>query len=242
MKNYLVKSLFRVASPDWHVMNRGHETNMHANYEAMHNISLESHCRHLQGNWEYIFVNGDCEDINQAFEKTFWTIHQLWHQGPCNILYTDPDTVVTKAIDPWSEFGDFRMFNYTDPKQYRGTNQWSLQFDHFFNAGVRYFGHAMTEQTWKIGADMAQQWNHASYDTEQLILNQMLWSQPLTLQQALAPQWAYQAQWLPARPVALQDAWNGISIHDSAIVHVHGSRNSATKLQLMQELSQQGTI
>lgn len=237
MKNYLVKTLFEVQDSNWEVMDRTHETNLYQNYLEMHQISIGSFKKHLLGDWELRFLGGRVENIHQAFEKTFWFIHDIWHEGPCNILYTDPDTVAIKNINPWNHISGFRMFNFTDPKSYTGNNRYGRKFSCFFNAGVRYFAHDMSQSIWDLGKDMARDWDHSTYDTEQIILNSMLWDQGLRLDQCLRPEIAYQAQWLPQVPVWAQDTWNGISLDRAAIVHVHGSRDSAIKLHLMKDLS-----
>lgn len=238
MKNYLVKSLFKVNSANWHVMDRSHEVGMHENYLAMHEISLQSHYKYLAWPWELVFIDGTVDDINQAFVKTFNAIYDLWRSEPCNILYTDPDTVVINPVNPWDEFREFRMFNYTDPKSFNSASVYNKTFINFFNAGVRYFPATMSEETWQIGLDMIKQWDYNDYNTEQIILNTMLWSQGIKLKDALRPDMAYQAQWLPNRAtVEVQDVWNGFKLSDSKIVHVHGSRDSTIKLQLMQALT-----
>lgn len=236
MKNYLVKSLFRVESANWHVMDRSHEVNMHENYQAMHKLSLDSCIRNLAWPWELVFIDGAVEDINQAFVRTFNEIYDLWHSEPCNILYTDPDTVVINLFDPWSEFKNFQMFNYTDPKSFTSPNGYGKSYPHFFNAGVRYFPATMREQTWQIGLDMIKDWDYNDYNTEQIVLNEMMWSQGVNLNNVLRPDVAYQAQWLPRVSVEVQDNWNGCHLTDSKIVHVHGSRDSSVKLNLMKEL------
>ena len=236
MKNYLVKSLFQIRDPDWRIKNRSHEPDLYANYVSMHQVSLGSHKRHLQGEWELKFVGGRFDNINQAFERTFWAIHDLWHSEPCNILYTDPDTVMIRDLDIWDEFDKFMMFNHTDPKSFDKPNPWNCRFPNFFNAGVRYFPATMEENIWKIGRDMAQDWRVDTYDTEQTILNAMLWSQDITVAQALRPDIAYQAHWLPMHPQDKQDQWNGITMDQAAIIHVHGSRDSQIKLDFMKSL------
>lgn len=236
MKNYLVKSLFQVKSSNWHVMDRSHEVNMHKNYQAMHQISLESCVKNLTQPWELVFIEGTVDDINQAFVRTFNEIYDLWHSEPCNILYTDPDTVVINRFDPWQEFGRFQMFNYTDPKSFTAPNGYGKSFAHFFNAGVRYFPSTMSEETWRIGLDMIANWDYNDYNTEQIVLNEMMWSQGVALDDVLRPDVAYQAQWLPRVSVEVQDNWNGCSLLNSKIIHVHGSRDSAVKLNLMKEL------
>lgn len=236
MKNYLVKTLFEVRSTDWEVVDRSHETGLYENYLAMHQLSVGSFKQHLKGDWELKFQGGRVDTIHEAFERTFWFIHDLWHQEPCNILYTDPDTVAIKDLNVWGHISGFRMFNFTDPRSYAGENSYQRTFPWFFNAGVRYFSHDMSREIWKQGADMARNWDHSTYDTEQIILNSMLWDQGLRLDQCLRPDIAYQAQWLPDRPVWAQDLWNGSNLERAAIIHVHGSRNSGSKLHLMQNL------
>lgn len=236
MKNYLVKSLFQVESTNWHVMDRSHEVNMHKNYQAMHQLSLESCVENLARPWELVFIEGTVDDISQAFEHTFNEIYDLWHMEPCNILYTDPDTVVINRFDPWSEFEYYQMFNYTDPKSFTAPNVYGKSYLHFFNAGVRYFPATMSEETWQIGLDMIQDWDYNDYNTEQIVLNEMMWSQGITLEDVLRPDIAYQAQWLPRVCLEVQDTWNGCSLLNSKIIHVHGSRDSAVKLNLMKEL------
>jgi len=236
VKNYLVKSLYRVRDPNWMVHDRSHETDLYDRYLDMHRISVGSFTRHLKGEWEMKFFSGTVNSISEAFEQTFWNIHKLWHSEPCNILYTDPDTVARADLDIWA-LGQFRMFNFTDPRSFRKPNPYQQEFDWFFNAGVRYFPQAMDPQVWKVGTDLAAQWDHSTYDTEQIILNAMLWSQGLRLDQALMPRVAYQAMNLDRAPVWWHDVWNGCSMSQAAIVHVHGSRNAQQRLRFMQQLA-----
>jgi hypothetical protein len=238
MKNILVKSLFEVRDSNWFFRDRSDELDLHSHYVEMHQLSTGSFKRHLKGEWEFKFVSGTVDQINHAFIKTFHDIYELWRQGNTNILYTDPDTVAMQDIDPWQISDQFMMFNHTDPKSFSTPNKYNRQFDHFFNAGVRYFPATMSQRTWDIGLEMAKDWDTSTYDTEQIILNSMLWDQGITLQDALRPQWAYQAQGLPDRfPLWYQDLWNGISINQASIIHVHGSRGADRKLEFMKQLA-----
>jgi hypothetical protein len=236
MKNYLFKSLFKINNPNWQVLDRSHEHNMFENYQHMHNLSTQSAKKFLQGDWQLVFVDGEFDHINQAFEHTFWQIKQLWDQEPCNILYTDPDTVFIRPLNIWDQFDQFMMFNYTDPREFRAANSYNKSFDHFFNAGVRYFPSTMSTEIWRTGADMAQSWDHSTYDTEQIILNTMLWSQNISLEQALHPEIAYQAFSLN-QPYS--DAWNRITVNQAYIMHFHSSRGSGNQLEIMKNICQQ---
>ena len=238
MKNYLVKSLFRVQDTNWHFRDRADEANLYEKYVEMHQISVGSFSRHLKGDWELRFVQGSVNNINDAFKRTFLAIHDLWKQGDTNIFYTDPDTVAIRDIDPWNLSNHFMMFNFTDPKRFDAPNHYGRQFDYFFNAGVRLFPAGMNPAIWNNAMTMLANWQEDTYDTEQIILNSMLWDQGVSLDQVLRPEWAYQAQWLPDRAALWQqDTWNGIDINRAAIIHTHSSRGIDVKLAFMKQLA-----
>jgi len=236
MKNYLVKSLFEVQDTDWKVLDRSHESNLFDTYLAMHEVSTATYQKFLQGNWELKFITGSVGQINEAFEKTFWAIHDLWHTEPCNILYTDPDTIALKPVNFWDQYQHFLMFNHTDPKQFNRQNPYNRTYPHFFNAGVRYFPANMDPSIWKLGADMARTWDYATYDTEQIILNAMLWDQGIGLEQALDPTMAWQ---LFHPDLNFGQQWNGCSIYDAKILHLHSSRGAEGRLNFMKDAAGQ---
>jgi len=236
MKNYLVKSLFQVQDTDWKVLDRSHESNLFDTYMAMHEVSAESYRAFLEGNWELKFITGEVSQINQAFERTFWAIHDLWHSEPCNILYTDPDTIAVKHIDMFGRYPKFMMFNHTDPKQFNGSNPYNRSYEHFFNAGVRYFPASMDKKIWQLGTEMAQTWDYNTYDTEQVILNAMLWDQGITVNEALDPTVAWQ---LFHPDLTFGQQWNGCSIYDARILHLHSSRGADNRLAFMRQTAQQ---
>lgn len=242
MKNLLIKSLFEVQDTNWHFQDRSGETDLYQKYVNMHRVSVASYSRHLTGTWELKFIGGKVNNINQAFKKTFFEIYNIWRQGSVNILYTDPDTVAMKKFEPWGLGNHFMMFNFTDPRMFDSANTYNKTFEHFFNAGVRYFPAGMSQHTWDLGLAMAMDWDESTYDTEQVILNTMLWSQGVQLHQVLKPELAYQAHWLPDQAtLPEQDRWNGIDINHAAIVHTHSSRNINSKLQLMKHLTKETT-
>jgi hypothetical protein len=240
MKNYLVKSVYQVTDSDWKILDRSHEGNLFEKYITMHQLSVGSYTKFLQGDWELKFFTGKVNNINQAFESTFWAIHNLWHSEPCNILYTDPDTMAIAQVDPWNQYQNFMMFNYTDPKQLISPNVYNKSYQHFFNAGVRYFPASMNPETWKIGIAIAEKWDYSTYDTEQIILNEMLWNQGLDVDAVLDPAMAWQAF---MADVAFGEPWNNLPINQSKILHFHGSRGSDSRVELMKSIAKQiGTV
>ena len=239
MKNYLVKTLFEVRDPKWSKdINRSHENAVFEKYQQMHELSVISAEACLEGDWELVFYGGQTENIHQALKDTFYKIYDLWSSEPCNILYTDPDTLMVAPTSIFGEYDKFMMYNVTDPKSFNEPNQYGKSYSHFMNAGVRYFPASMSKYIWDIGLKMAETWDLTDWNTEQIILNEMLWSQGLTPEQAIDPTVAYQAFMLPGGET-WADQWNGCKFEDSKIVHWHGSRNAEIKLEIMNSVAKQ---
>ena len=237
MKNYLVKTLFEVTDTKWSKdIDRSREENIFESYQAMHNISVKSHEACLEGDWELVFYGGETDNIHQALKETFYKIYELWSKEPCNILYTDPDTLMVAPTKIFGEFKEFRMFNVTDPKSFSEPNQYDKSYFKFLNAGVRYFPATMSQEIWDIGLKMAETWNLADWNTEQIILNEMAWSQNVT--DMIQPKLAYQAFMIPGGE-AWADEWNGCKFEDANIIHWHSSRHAKTKLHMMETVAKQ---
>lgn len=240
MKNILVKSLFKINSANWNVKDRSKEKNLYEKYLESHELSLKSFEKFLPGEWEYEFISGEYDTIHQALHHTFYAIRDLWvKHAPCNILYTDPDTLAINPINVWGQYDKFMMFGFSDPKSFYRPNVYGLVFPNFFNAGVRYFPASMSAVTWQDGLKLADNWKFDNYDTEQIILNRMLWGQGITVDEALNPRLAYQAHWLPTNDVWRANIWNGININEAQIIHLHASRDIEYKLEYMKELYSQ---
>lgn len=241
MKNFLIKSLYEIQSADWDVRDRSKETDLYNKYVECHQISLGTFKERLMGDWTYEFIGGKFETIHLALRHTFYEIYRIWKEhSPCNIIYTDPDTIARAPVEIWNRYDKFMMFNYSEPKYFHVKNKYHAYFPHFFNAGVRYFPASMSEDTWKIGLDMAATWDLDDYNTEQIILNRMMWSQGLHVSDALVPSVVYQAHWLPGLDYWRQDLWNGIHINNASIIHVHSSRDIDRKLAWMKFLANIG--
>jgi hypothetical protein len=91
----------------------------------------------------------------------------------------------------------------------------------------------MKEEIWELGVGMAKQWDHSTYDTEQIILNAMLWDQGLDVKDVLDPTAAW--QWFAE--TRLCESWNQCSINDAKVLHLHSSRGAKNRLEAMQQLS-----
>jgi hypothetical protein len=232
MKNLLVRSLYRIKSPQW-FKDRSDEGDIYEHYTKMHDISLQTFQKHLGGDWEFVFFNKEVDNIQQVFRDHFFEIYDLWKSG-CNILYCGPDNYMQKPTEFFGKYeGEFRMFNYTDPKQFQ-------HFDHFLNADVRYYSADMPETAWTNALTAAKAWNFDEWNTEQIILNDMLWNQGLKPEHVIQPHLAYQGHALdPKRwreSVEYSNRWNGVDIESAHILHLHGSRNAPQKLNIMESL------
>ena len=220
---------------------RSSEGDLYDWYMKMHDISLRSFEKHLQGDWEFIFFNKEVENIQEVFKDHFFEIYDIWKQGDTNILYCGPDNIMMKPTEFFGKYDDFMMFNYTDPKSSVEPNHYNVQHQHFFNADVRYYPSTMSQDIWDMGLEMAENWDFNSWNTEQFILNKMLWDQPnRSLLNTIDPTIAYQGhqlfieEWEQRK--AYSNDWNGCDIKDAKIIHLHGSRNAPRKFSLMEQL------
>jgi hypothetical protein len=220
---------------------RSSEGDLYDWYMKMHDISLRSFKKHLQGDWEFVFFNKEVENIQEVFKDHFFEIYDIWKQGDTNILYCGPDNIMMKPTKFFGEYDEFRMFNYTDPKSSIEPNHYDVQHEHFFNADVRYYPSTMSQDIWDMGLEMAENWDFNSWNTEQFILNKMLWDQEgRTIENTLDPTVAYQGHQLFIEDweqrKSYSNDWNGCDIKDAQIIHLHGSRNAPRKFSLMKQL------
>jgi hypothetical protein len=233
MKNYLVRSLHKIKSPEW-FKDRSDEGDIYSKYMEMHEITLKSLKHFVQGDWELVFYNEETDNIRDTFRKNFFEIYNLWRSEPCNILYCGIDVQAIAPVDFFGQFKEFRMFNYTDPREFQDCPV-------FFNADVRYYPAEMSQEIWDFGLEMANNWDMEEWNTEQVILNKMMWKQGLTLEQGHMPYMAYQAPWLPGpqENKDYTDKWNGCRLEESRVIHWHGSRNADAKLQIIKHINDQ---
>jgi len=222
---------------------RSSEGDLYDWYMKMHDISLRTFEKHLQGDWEFVFFNKEVENIQEVFKDHFFEIYDIWKQGDCNILYCGPDNIMMKPTEFFGKYDDFMMFNYTDPKSSEEPNHYNIQHQHFFNADVRYYPSTMSQDIWDMGLEMAENWDFDSWNTEQFILNKMLWDQEgRTIENTLDPTVAYQGHQLFLdnweQRKAYSNEWNTCDLKQAHIIHLHGSRNAPRKFALMEKLEQ----
>jgi hypothetical protein len=198
-----------------------------AAYDTMFKVSRGSARKFLAGDWEEIVFTDPAETRVHMFQQNWQRIWDLWHNEPCNILYLDSDAMFIKPTEMFGRWDQYRLFNWTDPKS-------NSQFANYYNAGVRYYPSTMTQQVWAIGDDMAKNWNLDIWDQEQLIFNAMFWSQDVADPHHPELNWQGMRMIVPdPRMQAAHEEWNGCTVDQAHIVHVHGSRNAQQTAQLM---------
>ena len=215
-------------------------------YNAMSEIVIHSAETFIQEDFETVIFKDDVDSYQQIFHNNFQHVYDEWNKdGPNNILFLDCDTLVINPVEVFGKFEHFQMFNYTDPKTLSGddvNNKYGLKHEHYFNAGCRYYPDSMSEDVWDLGWKYANDWDYNIWGTEQIIFNEMMYSQNPDVNAWLRPEMNFQAMNVPFNNIddnRLHDYltdWNGISMNEANICHLHGTRGAGNTLLLQWEL------
>ena len=208
-------------------------------YSSMCEILCESADRHIAGDWDFEIIENEVENYQEIFDTNFGEVYDMWDSGKNNILFLDLDTFVIGNVDVFDKLEHFQMFNYTDPKTLGGkdaSNKYGLQHEHYLNAGVRYYPKTMSQDVWDLGWKYAKDWDYNIWGTEQIIFNEMMYSQDKNHTRWLTPEMNYQM--MNAVPELLDNpnyitqlnAWNNTQLNKSKIVHLHGTRGAEQTL------------
>ena len=208
-------------------------------YSSMCEILSESADKFIPGDWDFEIIENEVDNYQEIFDTNFNEIYEMWDGGKNNILFLDLDAFIINTVDVFDKLSDFQMFNYTDPKTLSGkdaNNKYGLQHEHYFNAGVRYYPSSMKQEVWDLGWQYAKDWDYNIWGTEQIIFNEMMYSQDKDHLKWLTPEMNYQM--MNATPQALDNvqyisqlnAWNNTTLNKSQIVHLHGTRGAEQTL------------
>jgi hypothetical protein len=234
-KNILLKSLFEIVGKlelKDKVPNRA-MLNSISDYRRMQTISIDSFQKNLPGEWTLIELGGQKSNLQQAFKYVMKRTREIWlEHAPCNILYSDPDTLCVKPLLDLEKFKEFRIF----------TNGARLSRSQYHNCGVRWFPHTTQQCVWDFFDQALTTWHDdAKYHHEQDIYADAMWIQPnldRTIQQNLVDQvgeyykdFEYrcdQTIWFHTPEIEFTQS--------PPILHVHASRNPANRVAWMQEI------
>ena len=215
-------------------------------YNAMSEIVIHSAETFIQEDFEIVVFEDEVKNYQEIFHKNFQNVYDVWQEdGPNNILFLDCDTLVISPVEVFGKLDRFQLFNYTDPKTLSGddaNNKYGLQHQHYFNAGCRYYPSTMSKDVWDLGWKYANDWDYNIWGTEQIIFNEMMYSQDENYETWLAPEMNFQAMGVSVSNIDDEFVqqqltnWNGVPFNDAKIVHLHGTRGAENTLLLQWEL------
>jgi hypothetical protein len=237
MKNYVIWTNCKITETlPQHGIEAAGTPGVQESYQKMFDISVASARHNLRGEWEGIEFGGTFASRVEMFKANWERIYALWHQEPCNILYLDSDTIIIKPIEIFGRFSEYRLFNWTTPPKHE-------QFEHYFNAAVRYYPASMSAETWEIGDTIAQNWDLDIWDQEQVIFNRMFWSQGLRWEDIHHPELNWQAEsGLTIPELAAHVQFNTLPISHARVIHYHGTRSHSRGTFLATMLAQAAGI
>lgn len=222
VRNFLVKDLYKIdesisAEPS-------NLKNSFDEYKIMHELSIQSYRKNLLGDWQLIEITGDKNTIQDCFKNTYRYIKDLWHDNyPCNILYTNADTLCIKKLEIFGQFTEFRLFTDSNPIQQQGQ---------YINAGVKYFPSQLTPQFWEKFETEYSNWADNDWLYEQNMAINLMFSQNNFDYEKLQD-WVVKQIGL-RHHILIADLNEGNFNH--AILHFHSSQNPLFRLECMQRL------
>lgn len=235
IKNYLVSAV-RPIRNGWHIEKN---QDLYKNYETMYQYSLASFRHFVQEPFEAICFTDPVDDNDTYTLENWKAIKELWHREPCNIFWAGADTFMTRPTPLFNNnFREYRLFNYTDPRQHR-------EFENHFNDDVQYFPHTMKEEIWELGEKYwEQREGHPDryWGFDQLRHNAMFWAQNIPREDVHHPYMNYMCMRLRAlTPEAIKwhEEWNNCPFGNAHILHFAASRGSESTIELMKYISQQ---
>ena len=219
-------------------------------YSSMSEIVCESVDTFLEGDWEFEIIENKVDSYQEVFDKNFAEVYEMWDNGNNNVFFLDLDTIMLKPVNVFDQLEHFQMFNYTDPKTLGGkdaNNKYGLQHQHYFNAGVRYYPKTMSQEVWDLGWKYASDWDYNIWGTEQIIFNEMMYSENKDVKHWHDPTMNFQM--MNAVPQAISnphyiaqiEAWNGANIDDAKVMHLHGTRGADKTVMTQWQLWKQIT-
>jgi hypothetical protein len=238
MKNLVVWSDCDIAETiRQHGIEAANNPQVRNRYTQMQQLSELSARRFLRGPWEPVIFRDPALTRRSMFRDNWYRIWDLWHQEPCNILYLDSDTLFVNEVDPWQKSHNFQLFNHSFSKG-------PACFAHYFNAGVRWYPHTMSQDLWDLGASLSETWDLDIWDQEQIIFNHMLWCEHSALSEVHEPRMNWSAHLgADLDELAQLEQANTCAWNQAWIVHYHGSRSSERGWRLAQIMAQRtGTL
>lgn len=192
-------------------------------YKNMQELSIVTYRKNLLGNWRLVLIEEDKETIHGCFISALLKIKAIWHDNfPCNIFYTDADTLCVHPLDIFGKFNDFRLFADSDPVE-RGK---------YINGGVKYFPSTLIPKFWDDYTYYIDNWdyNHWAYD-QNFQIELMLLQE--NFDSSASQSWVVKQIGFSHKQM-IDDL--GCNKFDHAILHFHSSQNPLFRLECMKNL------
>ena len=231
VRNYLVTAV-RPISQGWHL--ESNQDLYHA-YGRMYHMMLASWQRFSHCDFIPVLLTAEVENNRDYCVQNWRAIRDLWHQESCNIVWAGADTLMIQPTVLFGGFNQYRLFNYTEPRQHESLPQ-------YFNDDIQYFPHSMSQQTWDLGEELlANFYSHpeGNWGYDQIRHNLMFWDQDIDEQDRCHPKLAWQAMRLRSldqEAIGWHESWNNCRLGDAHILHFHASRGSEAVINIMQQI------
>lgn len=238
MANILACKMYSVEDHSSWFKDRSTEQGLERNYAQMAEVMTASAKKYCTGLDRVEMHTGTMPNMKSVFQQHLVECYALWRQGH-SVLSVDLDVVFLKHHNWFENRTLFQMYNFTDPaRTYDPVEQ--KQIPYYLNCGIKLFPQDMSREIWEQIWRSFKTWDDTRYDHEQIVLNHCFWNQgsPQELSKLLdARVW----QCLTENPHDTRNIMHnqGVTVDQAVCVHVHGSRGSANRLQLMRQLASQ---
>lgn len=200
-----------------------------AYFSKISKLCVESFKKNLKDIDEIIVLEGEEDDYNDMFKDIFYKTKEIWLREPCNILWTDTDTLCLKPTEIFGRYDDFRMFFAMVPERkygpivphelYKELNPWMM-------SNLRYFPHSINKHVWEEGELLVENWIDI-WAYECIVYNTMFYSQN--------PEDVFKNYHMPDLNFQYVLMKQDIELNNRNIIHFGSSRGSRAVLDIMNQ-------
>jgi len=220
MKNIFLTACYEV--------NQMYGNTSYKDYQKLTEICCGSFIKNLKELTGVKVLEGKKDNYHELFKELYWKVKEIYLSNqPCNILFTDSDTVCLNPISIFDEFKQFAMFNTKvgEPFQYSYSNPNCLSLvknlTPWMMANIRYYPSGLPYSIWDVGDDFAYSWiEEWAYDC--IIYNSMFHSQEIT---------DYNKYHNPRWNNLVVGGITDDVINNSDIIHCAGTRGTSLSLE-----------
>jgi hypothetical protein len=173
MKNIFITALYRL-------IRDSSRKSISSDYEEIHKLCVDSFLKNLSGIDRHIVLSGNKNTSHDMFKEIFYRIKDIYHSEPCNIIFTDADTLCVKPVNIFNKYNTFSMFLISITGKFSTYKKvpkrlWK-SLKPWFMSNVRYYPHGLNDTVWRTGTELANKWINV-WAYECIIYNSMIHSQ-----------------------------------------------------------------